>query len=104
MIIGTHNDLRKVKDFPIALQKDIESTIAILDNCYGVERNVLKDDGGFVVIADNISVVDSLLTKWKIDIKEEIYEYSVKVDDYIKKLFIISSDFAIVVYIKENLI
>lgn len=104
LIISKTNEIPNSEVIPDEVRADIFQAVYILDSAYGSEREPFKDLGGFCCVVDSLNDVDKLLAEWKIDIKEDISEYSVKIDGYIKKLFILSSDYAIVTYIKSNLL
>lgn len=85
--------------------KCIEETISMLNENYGEERDVENDLGGYVVIAENIVDIEILKQdKLKYLIPEyiDIIEYSEGVN-WISSLFLLSSDFAIVVVTTEEL-
>ena len=57
-----------------------------------------------ISIFENEDDIKFLLDRWNVDILNDISEVTLEIDGYIKKLFIISSDYAIVAYIKASLI
>ena len=101
--LGTKKEMCKIKDLPAKLIQDIEAMLHILDSNYGTDRNYFFE-GGFVGIVGTASDFQKLFSDWNIDLKNDISEYSINICGYIKKLFIINPDFAIVVYIKEDLL
>ena len=105
MIILTKIDqLDNIDTITDKLKADISQSISILNTAYGVDRDVYNDLGGFCCIVSNEDDIKFLLDRWNVDIFNDISEVTLEIDGYIKKLFIISSDYAIVAYIKASLI
>ena len=105
MIILTKiNQLDNIDTITDKLKADISQSISILNTAYGVDRDVYNDLGGFCCIVSNEDDIKLLLDRWNADILNDISEVTLEIDGYIKKLFIISSDYAIVTYIKASLI
>lgn len=103
-IIGKTSEIKLAENLPPEVKADIVQTLYILDSAYGKDRNIIKDMGGFCCIISNAEDIKLLLDNWHIDIVNDISEVTVNIDGYIKKLFIVSSDYAIVTFIKSNLI
>ena len=104
MIILTKiNQLDNIDTITDKLKADISQSISILNTAYGVDRDVYNDLGGFCIVS-NEDDIKFLLDRWNVDILNDISEVTLEIDGYIKKLFIISSDYAIVAYIKASLI
>ena len=103
-ILTKINQLDNIDTITDRLKSDISQSISILNTAYGIDRDVYNDLGGFCCIVSNEENIKLLLDKWHIDILNDISEVTLEIDGYIKKLFIISSDYAIVAYIKASLI
>ena len=103
IILGTKKEMQRISNFDETLQRDIEAVLNILDSNYGEERNYFSVSG-FVGIVSTGGDFQKLFSNWKIDLKSEPCEYSMKVGGYVKKLFITNPDFAIVIYTKEELL
>lgn len=103
IILGTAKEMYKISNFDEAMKKDVEAVLNILDSNYGTERNYFSE-GGFVGIVGTVGDFQKLFIDWKIDLKSEPCEYSLRVRGYVKKLFITNPDFAIVIYTKEELL
>ena len=103
-ILTKINQLDNIDTITDRLKSDISQSISILNTAYGVGRDVYNDLGGFCCIVSNEEDIELLLDKWHIDILNDISEVTLEIDGYTKKLFIISSDYAIVAYIKASLI
>lgn len=104
IIISTLKEIPKADYLPVSVKTDISQTVAIIDSAYGCDRDIFKDLGGFCCVISTKSDVKYLLDKWNIDIVNDICEMTLKIDEYIKKLFILNSDYCIITYINKNLI
>lgn len=103
IILGTKKEMHRISNFDEAMKKDVEAMLNILDLNYGEKRNYLST-GGFVSIVVTGGDFQKLFLDWKIDLKNEPCEYTLRVGGYIKKLFITEPDFAIVVYVREEML
>ena len=96
--------LKQLKKYKIEVIKSIHDTVNILEKNYGI-RDVEQDLGGYVVIAENIMEVE-ILKQGKLQglVAEytDIIECSEGVN-WTSSLFLLSSDFAIVVVTTEEL-
>lgn len=104
IIIGKPSDLDKLYSFPMELIKDVSVTVSILCEAYGYQRDIVKDLGGFCYIAEDKEDIKNLLDTWKIDLLNDTAELSGKIGSYTKKLFILSSDYCIMVYCRSDLV
>lgn len=102
-ILTKINQLDNIDTITDRLKSDISQSISILNTAYGVDRDVYNDLGGFCCIVSKEDI-KFLLDRWNVDILNDISEVTLEIDGYIKKLFIISSDYAIVAYIKTSLL
>lgn len=97
--------LKELNDYPIEVIKSISKTIEILDDNYGANRNIDNDLGGYVLIAENIVVIEMLKQSKLLGLIPEytdVIECSEGVN-WTSSLFLLSSDFAIVVVTTEEL-
>lgn len=103
--IYSKEQLKQLKEYPIEVIKSISETIEILDDNYGANRNIDNDLGGYVVIAENIVVIE-ILKRYKLQglVPEytDIIECSEGVN-WTSSLFLLSSDYAILVVTAEEL-
>ena len=103
--IFKENQLLEVNNIPSETIESIKVTIDILNENYGVDRNIESDLGGYVVIAENIVDIE-ILKQDKLQglIPEytDIIECSEGVN-WTSSLFLLSSDFSIVVVTTEEL-
>ncbi|MBT9830297.1 hypothetical protein [Clostridium baratii] len=97
--------LKELKDYPIEVIKSISETIEILNENYGENRDVDKDLGGYVLVAENIGDVKELKNGMLKDILPEYTDEIICSEgvNYTSSLFLLSSDFSIVVIANEEL-
>lgn len=99
------NQIKGVSQLSLKVINSISATIDILDNNYGDDRNIEIDLGGYVVIVENIVDIE-ILKQDKLQglIPEytDIIECSEGVN-WTSSLFLLSSDFSIVVVTTEEL-
>ena len=103
--IFKENQLLEVNNIPSETIESIKVTIDILNENYGVDRNIESDLGGYVVIAENIVDIEILKQEklqWLIPEYTDIIECSEGVN-WTSSLFLLSSDFSIVVVTTEEL-
>lgn len=103
--IYSKEQLKQLKEYPIEVIKSISGTIDILDNNYGANRNVDNDLGGYIVIAENIVAIE-ILKQDKLQGLVPEYTDIIKCSEgvnWVSSLFLISSDFSIVVITTEEL-
>lgn len=103
--IYSKEQLEQLREYPIEVIKGISETIEILDDNYGTNRNVDNDLGGYIVIAENIVDIEILKQD---KLKGLIPEYTdiIKCSEgvnWTSSLFLLSSDFVIVVVTTEEL-
>ena len=97
--------LKELKEYPVEVIKSMSEFIEILDDNYGANRNVDNDLGGYILIAENIVVIETL----KQDrLQGLVPEYTDVIEvsngeSYTSTLYLLSSDFAIVVVTTEEL-
>ena len=98
-------ELKSINNLSVEVIESIRETIAILNESYGEERDIEINLGGYVVIAENIVDIE-VLKKDKLQglIPEytDIIECSEGVN-WTSSLFLLSSDFSIVVVTTEEL-
>ena len=103
--IYKESKLLEVNNIPSEVIESMKVTIAILNESYGANRDIESDLGGYVVIAENIVDIE-ILKQDKLQglIPEytDIIECSEGVN-WTYSLFLLSSDYAIVVVCTEEL-
>ncbi|WP_415339140.1 hypothetical protein [Clostridium perfringens] len=91
--------------YPVEVIKSIYETIDILNENYGENRNVDKDLGGYVLIVESIEDVKELRNGMLKDILPEYTDEIICSEgvNYTSSLFLLSSDFSVVVIADEEL-
>ena len=103
--IYSKEQLKELKSYPVEVINNISDIIDVLDENYGVERNIKADLGGYVLIAENIVDIEILKQdklKGLVEEYTDIIECSEGVN-WTSSLFLLSSDFSIVVVTTEEL-
>ena len=103
--IYKENQLLEVNNIPSEAIGSIKVTIDILNESYGVNRNIEVDLGGYVVIAENIVDIEILKQD---KLQDLIPEYTDIIEcsggvNWTSSLFLLSSDYAILVVTTEEL-
>ena len=103
--IYKESKLLEVNNIPSEVIESMKVTIAILNESYGANRNIEADLGGYVVIAENIVDIEILKQN---KLKGLILEYTDIIEcsegvNWTSSLFLLSSDFSIVVVTTEEL-
>ena len=103
--VYNESQLVKLNSIPVEVIEFVREIIVILNEAYGEDRNVESDLGGYVVIAENI--VDIQILKQD-KLQGLIPEYTDIIEcsegvNWTSSLFLISSDYAIVVVTTEEL-
>ena len=98
-------DKSEIVKYPVDVINNLISTIALLDKNYGEERDINNDLGGYVVIVENIVDIE-MLKQGKL--KGLVAEYTDIIEcsegvNWTSSLFLLSSDFSIVVVTPEEL-
>ncbi|ACD53625.1 hypothetical protein DVV91_12365 [Clostridium botulinum] len=104
-VIYLMEQVNKLGVYPIEVTDTISNTIEVLDENYGAERNIEADLGGYVVIVENTVDIEMLKQD---KLKGLLAEYTdiIKCSEgvnWTSSLFLISSDFSIVVITTEEL-
>ncbi|HAT4320274.1 TPA: hypothetical protein ACOTGW_003158 [Clostridium perfringens] len=97
--------LEELSDYPVEVIKSISETIDILNENYGENRDVDKDLGGYVLVVESIEDVKELKNGM---LKDILPEYTGEIIcsegvNYTSSLFLLSSDFSVVVIAEEEL-
>lgn len=103
--IYKENQLLEVNSIPSEVIESMKVTIDILNENYGADRDIESDLGGYVVIAENIVDIEILKQdklKGLVPEYTDIIECSEGVN-WTSSLFLLSSDFSIVVITTEEL-
>ena len=103
--IYKENQFLKKNNIPLEVIESIKVTISILNENYGINRDVELDLGGYVVIAENIVDIEVLKQD---KLQGLVAEYTDIIEcsegvNWTSSLFLLSSDFSIVVVTTEEL-
>ena len=97
--------LEELSDYPVEVIKSISGTIDILNENYGENRDVDKDLGGYVLVVESLEDVKELKNGMLKDILPEYTDEIICSEgvNYTSSLFLLSSDFSVVVIAEEEL-
>lgn len=98
-------ELVELSNYPVEVIKSISETIDILNENYGENRYVDKDLGGYVLVVESLEDIKELKNGM---LKDLLPEYTDKIIcsegvNYTSSLFLLSSDFSVVVIADEEL-
>ena len=103
--IYKENQLLEVNNIPSEVIESIKVTIYVLNENYGVNRDVESDLGGYVLIIENIVDIE-ILEQDKLQGLIPEYTEVIKCSEgfnWTSSLFLLSSDYGIVVITTEEL-
>ncbi|MDM0483977.1 hypothetical protein QTG92_11360 [Clostridium perfringens] len=97
--------LGALNKYPVEVIKSIFETIEIFNENYGENRDIDKDLGGYVLVVESVEDVKELKNR---TLKDILPEYTDKIIysegvNYTSSLFLLSSDFSVVVIANEEL-
>ena len=103
--IYKENQLLEVNNIPSEVIEGIKATIDVLNENYGANRDIESDLGGYIVVAENIVDIEILKQD---KLQGLIPEYTDVIEcsegvNWTYSLFLLSSDYAIVVVCTEEL-
>ena len=103
--VYNESQLIKFNNIPVGVIEYVKETVVVLNASYGEERDIDNNLGGYVVIAENIVDIE-ILKQGKL--RGLIPEYTDIVEckeevNWTSSLFLLSSDYAIVVVTTEEL-
>ena len=103
--IYLEKQLNELINYPTEVIKNISETIEILNENYGENRDVDKDLGGYVLVVESIEDVKELKNGMLKDILPEYTDEIICSEgvNYTSSLFLLSSDFSVVVIAEEEL-
>jgi hypothetical protein len=99
---GTVKEMKQIigksPNLPEEVCREALRLAKILDDVYGADRDVDKDDGGFVLIAENIQDI-ALINREHIDMDRNTYEtvtiLKCEKEPYINVFFLCNNEFGI---------
>lgn len=95
--IGTEKELCHIQYLPAEIQEAICEDIKILDEFYGKDRDIDRDIGGFVVVCDK---GEDLHINY-FDKEKSFPEFTQRICQYMKKLYISGTERNIIIYERE---
>lgn len=103
--IYKESQLVELNNISLEVIENVRGTISMLSEAYGAERDIEADLGGYIVIAENIVDIEFLKQN---KLQGLIQEYTDVIKcsegvDWTSSLFLLSSDYAIVVVTTEEL-
>lgn len=103
--IYKESKLAELKNLQPEVIENTRETITVLDETYGAYRDINNDLGGYIVIAENIVDIEILKQD---KLKGLVAEYTDIIEcsegvNWTSSLFLLSSDFSIVVITTEEL-
>ena len=103
--VYNESQLVKLNSIPVEVIEFVREIIVILNEAYGEDRNGESDLGGYVLIAENIVDIE-ILKQDKLQCLVPEYTDVIEVmngENYTSSLYLLSSDFSIVVVCTEEL-
>ncbi|HAT4331992.1 TPA: hypothetical protein I9087_000384 [Clostridium perfringens] len=103
--IYLREELQEVREYPIEVIESIRETISVLEESYGAYRDIEADLGGYAVITENIVDIE-ILKQGKLQGLMPEYTDIIECKEgvnWTSSLFLLSSDFSIVVITTEEL-
>lgn len=96
--------LIELNEYPMKVIRNISVVIEILNENYGENRNVDKDLGGYVLVVESLEDVKELKNGMLKDILPEYTDEIICSEGvkYTSSLFLLSSDFSVVVIADEE--
>lgn len=96
-IVGTQKKAEKLQGLlPKEVFEEITRIANILDDNYGVDRDIFEEDGGYICIVENDTDVAELNAKHEVDLSEAIPEICTKISDgWLNALILCNNEFGI---------
>ena len=103
--IYSKEQLKELKSYSAEVINNISDIIDVLDENYGVERNIKADLDGYVLIAENIVDIEILKQS---KLKAVVAEYTDVIEcsdgvNWTSSLFLLLSDYSIIAVTTEEL-
>lgn len=110
-IIGTVKQMKALSAsimgcIPRQILERLKQRIETLQECYGVDRDLEADLGGYVVLFPSMTLEEktehrNILEKYHADVNEYEYQNIISTEDgqeWVEELYILSADYAIVMF------
>ncbi len=98
--LGTLSDMDKVAHLDSEMQLRIKACLAILDDCYGADRDIDRSLGGFVAVIETEADIDALKA-YNLDVRNDTYEYSDVYEHFEERMYLLGSDYVVMVFFKK---
>ena len=101
--LGHVEDVENIEIADEKIKTSILNYLEVLDNAYGNERNIDEEDGGYVLFCEGDTRFEDL--KMYFDYTDLPPEWVNHIDSepkYLAVLYLLSSDYAVVVVMAEN--
>ncbi len=99
--LGSVKDLDEVSGISVEVINECRSYLEILDAEYGVDRDIYRDDGGYVILADSKARDDEVRKVF--DYTHHLCEFEKKQETFTTRLYLLSQDYGVVIItVKEK--
>jgi hypothetical protein len=88
---------------PQAVQQMITEVLNILDETYGVDRDMFKDLGGYAVILESLGDIESLNDSLNVNLETATFEYIDVVSGYLGCLLILGTDYHLYIILPRSI-
>lgn len=100
---GTLADLHSFPSIDSEIENVITSNLKILEDNYGADRDIDKDDGGYVLYADSKASHEEIIALFNYkEYKPEYIDYIESTPPYCATLYLLSNDFGVVLFTTLN--
>lgn len=97
-ILRNVKETYRYKNWDERVLVQVKAILAVLDEEYGVNRNIQKDLGGYVLLCDSDTTVEEL--EEVVNLSYDLYEWADEIETidetYVIALYLLSSDYSIV--------
>ena len=101
--LGNVEDVEKIDIKEESVRTSIKSYLEVLDNAYGKDRDIDSDDGGYVLYCEHGTKMEDIESYFNYhDIPPEWIQNIECEPKYLSVLYMLSSDYAIVVVMAEK--
>lgn len=80
-------------NLPPTVQSMVTNVLSILDDAYGINRDLKKDLGGYVVLLESTNDIESFKDTINVNLETAIFEYVDAVAGYLGCLLLLGSDY-----------
>lgn len=99
--LGSVKDLDEVAGVSVEILSECRSYLEILDAEYGADRDIDRDDGGYVILTDSKASDDEVREVF--DYTQYLCEFEKKQETFTTRLYLVSQDYGVVIItVKEK--